>query len=268
MKKTSQIRNKKIVGGSTMPLNIDLSRNELRHSGRSVRKVSYVESEDSEDIDEEKLNKPQKEDAEEDDGDSIERVLWHQPKGIAEEAAKDNRSTLPVVMSIVSESEPLWDDVEFYIKWKGQSYLHSEWKSLVELQNLTGFKKVLNYMKKANEEWIYKKGLSREEVEVHDVSKEMELDLIKEYNQVERIFADRISKTGNDDVVTEYLVKWKGLPYAEATWEKDTDIAFAQDGIDEYKAREIAMTVQRKLVDFRGGRAKLACEGLMNNLNG
>ncbi|KAG0487904.1 hypothetical protein HPP92_006715 [Vanilla planifolia] len=222
MKKTSQIRNKKIVGGSTMPLNID------------SLGMSSVILEDSEDIDEEKLNKPQKEDAEEDDGDSIERVLWHQPKGIAEEAAKDNRSTLPVVMSIVSESEPLWDDVEFYIKWKGQSYLHSEWKSLVELQN----------------------------VEVHDVSKEMELDLIKEYNQVERIFADRISKTGNDDVVTEYLVKWKGLPYAEATWEKDTDIAFAQDGIDEYKAREIAMTVQGKLVDFQRRKSKASLRRL------
>jgi chromodomain-helicase-DNA-binding protein 1 len=37
--------------------------------------------------------------------------------------------------------------------------------------------------------------------------------------------------------VPEYLVKWQGLPYAESTWEKDTDIEFAQDAIDEYKVR-------------------------------
>lgn len=64
------------------------------------------------------------EDAEEDDGDSVERVLWHQTMGIADEAAKNHRSTLPAVMSVASESEPLWNDVEFCIKWKGQSYLH------------------------------------------------------------------------------------------------------------------------------------------------
>jgi Chromo (CHRromatin Organisation MOdifier) domain len=38
------------------------------------------------------------------------------------------------------------------------------------------------------------------------------------YNiQVERIFADRINRVG-DDMVAEYLVKWQGLPYAESTW--------------------------------------------------
>jgi chromodomain-helicase-DNA-binding protein 1 len=82
-----------------------------------------------------------------------------------------------------------------------------------------------------------------------------------------------MSKVDGDDLVPEYLVKWQGLPYAESTWyfflnriyliifsawfcmlaswyivnciptlfwilccrEKDTDIEFAQDAIDEYK---------------------------------
>lgn len=77
------------------------------------------------------------EDAEEDDGDSIERVLWHQTMGIAEEAAKNHISTLPAVMNVASESEPHWNDVEFYIKWKGQSYLHCEWKPFSDLQNVS-----------------------------------------------------------------------------------------------------------------------------------
>ncbi|KAL0923098.1 hypothetical protein M5K25_007143 [Dendrobium thyrsiflorum] len=225
IKRALQSRNKKIGARLATSAIMSSPRNEVRHSGRSVRKVSYVESEESEDIDEDKLNKSQKEEAEEDDSDSIERVLWHQTKGIAEEAAKNYRSTLPAVMSVVSESEPHWNDVEFYIKWKGQSYLHCEWKPYSDLQNLTGFKKVLNYMKKANEERINKRALSREEAEVHDVSKEMELDLIKQYSQ-------------------------------------DTDIAFAQDSIDEFKAREAAMTVQGKMVDFQRRKSKASLRRL------
>lgn len=133
-------------------------------------------------------------------------MLWHQPKGTAEDAMRDNRSTQPVVFSSISDSEPVWDDVEFYVKWKGQSYLHCEWKSFADLQNvrctiwphicwcnvqilylfifpwhwiltlyheitwwfriyqLSGFKKVLNYIKRATEERRHKKALSREEV--------------------------------------------------------------------------------------------------------
>lgn len=60
IKRVPQSRNKKICGQSTTPTIMSFPRNEVRHSGRSVRKVSYVESEESEDIDEEKLNKSQK----------------------------------------------------------------------------------------------------------------------------------------------------------------------------------------------------------------
>lgn len=60
IKRAPQSRNKKIGGRSITPTIMTSPRNEVRHSGRSVRKVSYVESEESEDIDEEKLNKSQK----------------------------------------------------------------------------------------------------------------------------------------------------------------------------------------------------------------
>ncbi|XP_072983025.1 protein CHROMATIN REMODELING 5 isoform X2 [Typha latifolia] len=253
---------KKNVSRTDVSLNANSHGSELRTSGRSVRKISYAESEESEDAGEEKLNKSQKDDVEEDDSDTIERVLWHQAKGMSEEAIRRNQSTQPSVVSTLYDSDPEWNEVEFYIKWKGQSYLHCQWKSFSVLQTLTGFKKVLNYIKRVTEESKYKRALSREEVEVHDVSKEMELDLLKQYSQVERIFADRISKIGGDDVVPEYLVKWQGLSYAEATWEKDTDIAFAQDAIDEYKAREAATSVQGKMVDFQRKKSKASLRKL------
>jgi hypothetical protein len=56
------------------------------------------------------------------------------------------------------------------------------------------------------------------QIEVHDVSKEMDLEIIRQNSQVERIIADRISKDDSGDIIPEYLVKWQGLSYAEVTW--------------------------------------------------
>uniref|UniRef100_A0A1J3GJM0 Protein CHROMATIN REMODELING 5 n=1 Tax=Noccaea caerulescens TaxID=107243 RepID=A0A1J3GJM0_NOCCA len=235
---------------------------EVRSSTRSVRKVSYVESEDSEDIDDGRNRKNQKDDIEEEDCDVIEKVLWHQPKDMGEDAHMNNKSTVPVLVSHLFDAEPDWNEMEFLIKWKGQSHLHCQWKSLSDLQNLSGFKKVLNYTKKATEEIRYRTALSREEIEVNDVSKEMDLDIIKQNSQVERIIADRISKDGLGDVVPEYLVKWQGLSYAEATWEKDVDIAFAQVAIDEYKAREASIAVQGKMVEQQRTKGKASLRKL------
>lgn len=158
---------------------------EVRSSTRSVRKVSYVESEDSEEIDDGKNRKTPKDDIEEEDCDAIEKVLWHQPKGMSGDAHTDKKLTVPVLLSQLFDSQPDWNEMEFLIKWKGQSHLHCQWKSLSDLQNLSGFKKVLNYTKKVSEEIRYRTVLSREEIEVNDVSKEMDLDIIKQNCQIE-----------------------------------------------------------------------------------
>lgn len=74
---------------------------------------------------------------EEEDGDSIEKVLWHQPKGMAEEAAQTNKSTEPLLLNQLFDLEPDWSNTEFFIKWKGHSHLHCQWKSFSELQNVS-----------------------------------------------------------------------------------------------------------------------------------
>ncbi|OIW02825.1 hypothetical protein TanjilG_29601 [Lupinus angustifolius] len=250
-------------GCSSSPTSFSMRNNEVRTSTRTVRKVSYVESDESEEADEGKKKKSQKEEIEEDDADYIEKVLWHQPKGMADDAQRNNRSTSPILMSHLFDSEVDWNEMEFLIKWKGQSHLHCQWKSFADLQNLSGFKKVLNYTKKIMEDIKHRKSISREEIEVNDVSKEMDLDIIKQNSQVERIIADRISKDSSGMVVPEYLVKWQGLSYAEATWEKDIDITFAQHVIDEYKAREAAMSVvQGKTVDSQRKNSKASLRKL------
>lgn len=55
---------------------------------------------------------------------------------MAEDAIRNGKSIQPIVLSSVFDSEPDWDEVEFYIKWKGQSYLHCQWKSYSELQHV------------------------------------------------------------------------------------------------------------------------------------
>ncbi|XP_062092980.1 protein CHROMATIN REMODELING 5-like isoform X3 [Humulus lupulus] len=209
---------RKTSGRSTFSINATGRNNEVRTSSRSVRKVSYVESDESEDADESKKKNLQKEELEEEDSDCIETVMWHQPKGVVEEALRSKRSTDHVLLSYLFDSEPNWNEMEFLIKWKGQSHLHCQWKSFSKLQNLSGFKKVLNYTKKVTDEVRFRKTVTREEIEVNDVSKEMDLDLIKQNSQVERIISDRISKDSSGDVIPENLVKWQGLSYAEATW--------------------------------------------------
>lgn len=84
-----------------------------------------------------------KEEPEEEDGETIERVLWHQPKGVAEEAMRNDQSAQPTVSSLPSDFNQQWDELEFYIKWKGQSYLHCQWKTLSELQSVSTY---LNYI--------------------------------------------------------------------------------------------------------------------------
>lgn len=78
-----------------------------------------------------------KEEIEEEDGDAIEKVLWHQRRGTAEEALRNNKSTDPVLLSYSFDTELDWNDMEFLIKWKGQSHLHCQWKSFSELQNVS-----------------------------------------------------------------------------------------------------------------------------------
>ncbi|KAL2653867.1 hypothetical protein R1flu_021995 [Riccia fluitans] len=232
---------------------------ETRTSRRAVPRKSYAEAEESEDEESQRAKKRAKvstEDGEEEDGDAIEKVLWHQPIGIAEAEADEGRKAEPCVLDTDPNEIIDWEKQELYIKWKGQSYLHCQWQYLSELAQLSGYKKVVNYMKKIEDERSVRGSMSPEEAELHDVSKEMELDLLKQYTQVERVFASRTTRIENDDEVQEYLVKWKGLSYGESTWEKDTDISFALAAIDEYKAREALSSVQGKVVDAQRRKNK------------
>lgn len=55
---------------------------------------------------------------------------------MGEDAPTNNKSAVPVLVSQLFDTEPDWNEMEFLIKWKGQSHLHCQWKTLSDLQNV------------------------------------------------------------------------------------------------------------------------------------
>ncbi|CAI5528992.1 unnamed protein product [Closterium sp. Naga37s-1] len=190
------------------------------------------------------------------EGDVVERVLWHQPLGRSEEMRAAGEPMGPCVLEYDVSEAIDWEQQELYVKWKGRSFLHCDWLPISTLSTLPGFKKVQNYMKRADDERRYRLSVSAEEVEALNVGREMELDLLKQYSQVDRVVAERPAKAAGeagregDEVSSyEFFVKWKGLSYSEATWEAEADIECAREAIDEFKVREAGALVVGKSVE-------------------
>lgn len=83
---------------------------------------------------------------------------------MAQSRPAEKRQPELVVLKMTLDGELDWSEMEFLIKWKGPSYIQCQWQSLSELQHLNGLKKVLNYMRKVEEEQNHMWALSREEV--------------------------------------------------------------------------------------------------------
>lgn len=56
--------------------------------------------------------------------------------------------------------------------------------------------------------------------------------------EVEEIMADRVIRQRGIPSYTEFLIKWKGLPETEMSWEKEAELWQFKQKIDAYKAKE------------------------------
>lgn len=203
-----------------------------------------------------------------------------------EEAAKRRRRVAPVLLSqeelltLDDEVERViahrdiqgappdpvdpWRTREFYVKWARFSYIHNSWDTHATLSQLGGFKRVLNYCRRMDAAAAARGFLTVEEVEEVDVRAEMEAEIEKEHSQVERIVAERcvhvegggpsVEASAAGDaapLATEFLCKWKGLPYSEVTWEVAADVERIGAGpeVDEYRKREALALSPRVGVD-------------------
>lgn len=153
-------------------------------------------------------------------------------------------------------------NMRFIVKWKGYSHLHDTHETYDFLRRYRGFKRVDNYIKSVllrEKALLSDPNASREDVEALQIEKERQIELIESFKTVERIIAQRDNHANKDIPYPHlaYLVKWKGLPYADCTWEAEQEIKdIAQDAINAYVKRSATTTVPWRSQNFSQGRPK------------
>jgi len=229
---------------------------------RAAKNVSYKEDDDFE-TDSDDLIEMTGEGADEqqDNSETIEKVL---DSRLGKKGATGASTT---VYAIEANGDPSGDfdtekdegEVQYLIKWKGWSYIHSTWESEESLQQqkVKGLKKLENFKKKEDEikQWLGK--VSPEDVEYFNCQQELASELNKQYQIVERVIAVKTSKStlGQTDFPAhsrkpapsnepEYLCKWMGLPYSECSWEDEALIGRKfQSCIDSFHSRNNSKTI-------------------------
>ena len=169
----------------------------------------------------------------EDAGDKIEKVLDVRdgPVGFT-----GNQTILynDNLQRTVSTDEPT--EKQYLIKWTNWSNLHNTWESAESLKIIgcTGMRKLENFIRRVEDAGYWLKEASPEEREFHMIQVEMEREVYQQHVLCERIIARRVEKISSPPRTEEeatadlpppseridYMIKWKGLPYSEATWEE------------------------------------------------
>lgn len=153
-------------------------------------------------------------------------------------------------------------NMRFIVKWKGYSHLHDTHETYDFLKRYRGFKRVDNYIKSVfyrEKALLSDPNASREDIEALQIEKERQAELIESFKTVERVIAQRDNEANKEVPYPHlaYLVKWKGLPYADCTWEAEEEIKdIAQDAIAAYLARASSLTVPWRSQNFSQGRPK------------
>ncbi|KAK0069809.1 chromodomain-helicase-DNA-binding protein 4 [Biomphalaria pfeifferi] len=132
---------------------------------------------------------------------------------------------------------------EFFIKWADMSYWHCSWVS--ELQ-LDVYHPALyrNYIRRVDmdEPPPLEDGSSYKDKMKEEDPHNLEDRFYRYGVRPEWLNIHRIINHMDTDKGTYYLVKWRDLPYDQATWEKeDADIANLQAAIDDYKNLRLVM---------------------------
>lgn len=130
-------------------------------------------------------------------------------------------------------------ETQYLIKWKGYSHLHNTWESDASLEKMgaKGLKKIDNFMKKQAEINLWKKQSTADDIEYLECQMEMEQEMMRSYTTVERIVDRQMPEP--DAEFPDYYVKWRNLPYVDATWESGRLIEDEnQEQIRQFRMRE------------------------------
>ena len=75
------------------------------------------------------------------------------------------------------------------------------------------------------------------------LSKRAPTTVVTSYDkEVEHVLADRVIRRRGVPLATEYLVKWKGLPESEASWEPVEALWQLQEKIERFRAEGATRT--------------------------
>ncbi|CAI5792685.1 chromodomain-helicase-DNA-binding protein 2 isoform X1 [Podarcis lilfordi] len=213
---------------------------------RAAKNVSYKEDDDFE-TDSDDLIEMTGEGTEEqqDNSETIEKVI---DSRVGKKGATGASTT---VYATEANGDPCADfdpekeegELQYLIKWKGWSYIHSTWESedSLQQQKVKGLKKLENFKKKEDEikQWLAK--VTPEDVEYYNCQQELASELNKQYQIVERVIAHNRKSSSTDP---EYLCKWMGLSYADCSWEDEALISKKfQHCIDSFNSRNNSKTM-------------------------
>lgn len=123
---------------------------------------------------------------------------------------------------------PAKEDFEFLVKLQNKSYRRAEWRLWEELKELPGSKRVANYFTNVTEHLHaldHGQNIDPEFREQEYIKRQAKQDQIEEHKIVERVFNSQENEDGN----VQYLVKWKGVPYENSTWEDFEDLQEIED---------------------------------------
>ncbi|KAK9365497.1 SNF2 family N-terminal domain-containing protein [Lipomyces kononenkoae] len=155
--------------------------------------------------------------------------------------------------------EDPYKDLEYYIKWQGQSHLHNTWESYEDLTGLRGSKRVDNYIRQyviLDAQIRADPSTTQEDIEAMDIERERLRENYEEFKTVDRVVSsERVNVNGSNQL--RYLVKWKRLYYDECTWEIAEDIAkIARRAVDQFLSRSNSKLLPSNSVNYGARRPR------------
>ena len=151
----------------------------------------------------------------------------------------------------------------FFVKWKDLAHIHSQWVPRAALeQEPSNKQRVQRYIKAlaAAEAaggfvptWeVHKEGTGEtSDAATAEGAATEEEPYNPDFNIVDRIVAERPQQ---DDLPPLFLVKWRSLPYASATWEGCYTLLHEQQEMRRYRASEVPPTAHERRMAASGAR--------------